>query len=297
MHALLGLSASELMRSDPSLLPAAMNHRIKAIRAIKSRLSDNAKAHVSYEESNALVATCYALTFQSVALDDGLAEFMTFIRGIMIVGVQMMFRGIKFIFENMMEPQQDAVLGPVMENLPLIQKGWSDSASAAIRNLQPLCSDQVEVEYQEQLMKIVEKLFINSWDGKLTWTASAWSCQLLIYDNLAYKQYTKEYGWWMTLPHETFQKIVNLDNQVMTLLHTHWIALTLNMAFITEQERNLRDPKHENPSQGPTDPGFIRWLKYLNGRVDYEHQMYNQWPMWVEEKLDEDMSFFGKRVS
>lgn len=43
------------------------------------------------------------------------------------------------------------------------------------------------------------------------------------------------------------------------------------------------------------DPGFIRWLKHLNARVDYGHQAYNQWPLWVDEQLDRDMTFFGKR--
>lgn len=166
MYAILAFSASELMREDPSVLPIAIAHRVRAIRAIKKRLANSSKSQISFEESNALVATCYALTFQSVALDDGLAEFMTFIRGIMIVGVQMMFRGIKPIFENMMEPDQDAVLAPFMENLPLIQKGWADAANEAIVSLKPLCREQVEVEYQEQLVKIVDKLYVSSWEGE-----------------------------------------------------------------------------------------------------------------------------------
>ena len=113
-----------------------------------------------------MIATCFALTFQSVSLDDGLAEFMTFIRGIMIVGMQMAFRGIKPIFENLAEQDSDAVLMPIMESLPLIQKGWVDSALEAITNLKPLCLERLEIEYQSLLIGIVEKLYLNSWDGK-----------------------------------------------------------------------------------------------------------------------------------
>lgn len=113
-----------------------------------------------------MIATCYALTFQSVSLEDGLAEFMTFIRGIMIVGIQMMFRGIKPIFENMMEQDADHVLMPHMESLPLIQKSWVDPALEAITNLKALCLEPIEVEYQGLLINIVEKLYINSWDGQ-----------------------------------------------------------------------------------------------------------------------------------
>lgn len=99
----------------------------------------------------------------------------------------------------------------------------------------------------------------------------------------------------MMLPHATFQQVINMDNQVMILLHTHMIALTQIMAFISQQEYEVREKKP--PSTGTDtglDPGFIRWLTYLNARVDYEHQIYNQWPMWVEAQLEKDMSFFGK---
>lgn len=166
MHAILGFAASELIPNDPSLVAAAMNHRVKAIRSIKKRLVENARTGTSHEEANALVATCFALTFQSVSLDDGMAEYMTFIRGIVIVSMQMLFKGIKPIFSNLMEQDSDEVLAPFMQDLPLIQRGWADSARDAIGNLRALCVEPVEIEYQEKLSTIVEKLYINSWAGK-----------------------------------------------------------------------------------------------------------------------------------
>lgn len=165
MHAILGFAASELISTDSSLVTAAMNHRVKAIKSIKKRLAEAAKSSTTHEEANALVATCYALTFQSVSLDDGMAEYMTFIRGIVIVGMQMMFRGIEPIFATMFEEQQDELLAPLMESLPLIQRGWADSALDAITNLRQLCVEPVEIEYQEKLMDIVQKLYTNSWAG------------------------------------------------------------------------------------------------------------------------------------
>ncbi|CAF3575187.1 hypothetical protein SNK03_000395 [Fusarium graminearum] len=276
MHAILGFSASELMRDDPSILSSAMNHRIKAIRAIKKRLAETNKSSMNYEEANAMVATCFALTFQSVSLDDGLAEYLTFIRGIMIVGMQMMFRGIKPIFENMFEQDQDALLEPLMQGLPLIPKGFTDSAFEALTNLKPLCTEEVELEYHQHLMAMVEKLYVNSWD--------------------AYKAYTTQYGWWMLLPHDTFQSLIDPDNQVMLLLHTHWVAINEIITPISGQERNVSNkyPPDQREGKPDLDPGFSRWLKYLNQSIDLEHQIYNQWPMWVEEKLDNDVTFFGR---
>lgn len=165
MHAILGFAASELIYTDPSLVTVAMAHRVKAIRSIKKRLAEAHRANTTYEEANALVATCFALTFQSVLLDDGLAEYMTFIRGILVVSMQMAFKGIKPIFANLLEQDSDALLGPYMEGLPLIQKGWADAAKESIEALRPLCVEGVEVEYYENMMQTVENLYINSYAG------------------------------------------------------------------------------------------------------------------------------------
>ncbi|KAL5083394.1 hypothetical protein Trisim1_001498 [Trichoderma cf. simile WF8] len=275
MHAILGYAASELMHADSNLAPVAMGHRIKAIKAIKKRLTETSKMDTTYEEANALVATCFALTFQSVSLEDGLAEYMTFIRGIVIVGMQMMFKSIKPLFSNLFESNNDDVLAPLMEGLPLIQKGWAETAVESITNLGPLCTHQVEIEYHEKLMTIASHLLTNSFE--------------------AYKANSRQYAWWMLLPHASFQELINSKNQVIILLHTHWIALSQIMAFINEQEYEVREKHPAQQESSRIDPGFIRWLKYLNAKVNQGHQMFNQWPKWVDEQLDIDITFFGKR--
>ena len=98
----------------------------------------------------------------------------------------------------------------------------------------------------------------------------------------------------MLLPHQRFQELINPNHQVMILLHAHWVALNEIMAFILQQENKARDQKHSRQSQCDIDPGFQRWLKWYNAHVDYEHQIYNQWPMWVEEQVEQDVSYFGK---
>lgn len=70
MHSILGLAASELIASDPSLAGAALAHRLKSIQAIKRKLAAS-NSSITYAEGNALIATCFALTFQSVILEDG----------------------------------------------------------------------------------------------------------------------------------------------------------------------------------------------------------------------------------
>jgi hypothetical protein len=161
MHAILGLAASDLMSKDPSLVTFAMQHRLKAIKAIKKTLTDVPKSN-TFEEGNALMATCFALTFQSVCLDDGMAEFMTFCRGIVIVAIQMYCKGAKFLFSNFVHEDSMAILKPLMEILPPIPREWTDMAVTAIQAIGPLCKNQVEIEYHQLLLDMADALYTNS---------------------------------------------------------------------------------------------------------------------------------------
>ncbi len=170
MHAILGLAASELMtedHNDPSLLPAAMAHRVKAIKAIKKALAGAPRAD-TFEEGNALMATCFALTFQSVLLDDGMVEYMTFIRGIVIVSIQMFMKGAKFLFGDFLGDTATDVLEPFMRSVPLIDTSWTDAAVLSVRSLAPLCREGGEKEYHQKLLHIAEQLYVSSWGGEHT---------------------------------------------------------------------------------------------------------------------------------
>ncbi|RYO86292.1 hypothetical protein DL764_009031 [Monosporascus ibericus] len=271
MHAVLGLAASDLMRKDPSLVTPAMMHRVKAINAIKKSLA-KAPNSSTFEEGNALLATCFALTFQSVSLEDGMAEYMTFCRGLLIVAIQMYYKGSKFIFNNWMGDDQKALLKPLMETIPPIRREWTDMAIASISALQPLCKHQLEVEYCQLLKEWAETLYTSSFQ--------------------AYLLLSKHYGWWIQIPQESFAYLINPENQVCLLLATHWIALKKIMATITDAENRVNTSSQ--PRDGDPDIGMARWLKYLNRQIHDEHREYNHWPMWVETQLEQDFDFFRR---
>ncbi|KAL2138816.1 hypothetical protein VTI28DRAFT_6199 [Corynascus sepedonium] len=307
MHAILGYSASELMaKRDPSLAEAAMSHRYKAIKAIKKSLSQTSSssypsdktgsspssssssppppgnsggsgADSLFEEGNALIATCFALTYQSVLLEDGMVEYMTFIRGIIIVAIQMYIRGSMPLFGPYFGDRQQQALEPHMRDLPLIDAGWTARAVAAIEGLRPLVDGvegrEVERQYWERLENMAKMLSVSSWK--------------------AYIALTEHYGWWMMLPHEKFQRLVDPSNQVVALLGTHWIALEQIMATIciAEQKAAAKMPSQSSTGAGTGNRG---WLRYLNAQIDLEHLPYNEWPMWVEAQMEREPGFFGK---
>src|SRR5699024_6703065 len=90
-----------------------------------------------------------------------------------------------------------------------------------------------------------------------------WNLETDLESKTAYKANSREYAWWMMLPHGSFQELINFNRQTIVLLHTHWIALAQIMAFITEREYDLREKKPIK-QDNDMDPGFVRWLKYLN---------------------------------
>ena len=107
---------------------------------------------------------------------------------------------------------------------------------------------------------------------------------------------TKQYGWWMQLSHDEFQHIVDPNNQVCIVLAAHWIALKQIMGTILETELKAGAQPPQPSKERGISVGIIRWLKYLNRLVDLEHLAYNQWPLWVEAKLDKDRGFFGRTM-
>ncbi|KAK3304553.1 uncharacterized protein B0T15DRAFT_399348 [Chaetomium strumarium] len=283
MHAILGYSASDLIStSEPGLAEAAMAHRVKAIRAIKRALGNNAAAEQPgtdmFEEGNALMATCFALTFQSVFLDDGMAEYMTFIRGIIIVAIQMYVKGAKLLFGHLLGGDtQKEKLEPHMSRIPLIEKVWTDRAVEGIEGLEGLVEGEgreVERRFWELLREMARMLYVSSWK--------------------AYEGLMEHYSWWMMLPHDQYQRLIDPNNQVSILLGAHWVALEQIMAVITEAERKAAA---KTPNQSPgagISLGTIRWLKYLNTQVDAHHHAYNSFPRWVEAQLDRDRGYFGR---
>lgn len=284
MHAILGYSASQLMCNDGGLVEPAMAHRLKAIKAVKRSLAEGGKGGEGkdmFKEGNALMATCFVLTFQSVMLEDGMVEYMTFIRGIIIVAIQMYIKGARLMFGEYLGDAPAEKLKSYMEEVPLVERRWVDGAVEGIRGLEGLVKEsgrEIEATYWEKLLEMGQMLYVGGYE--------------------AYSALRQHYSWWMMLPHHQFQKIVDPDNQVAILLGAHWIALKQIMATITEAEAKTRAKEPERPEVDKHDAsnGIAKWLKCLNRCVDAEHVRFNAWPMWVEQELERDPACFGRTL-
>lgn len=110
----------------------------------------------------------------------------------------------------------------------------------------------------------------------------------------AYVALTEHYAWWMMLPHDKFQPLVDPGNQVAALLAAHWIALEQIMCVICEAEQKGAAKTNKSSSGAGAGSGNLAWLRHLNAQVDAEHRRYNGFPMWVEAQMVRDRTFFRK---
>lgn len=86
---------------------------------------------------------------------------MTFVRGVLIVAIQMARAGIDFIFTNLWSTDQESVVKPHMEKvvLPPEMKVWRTDAMTALVGLRALCKDDpVRTKYLEMTVEMARSL-------------------------------------------------------------------------------------------------------------------------------------------
>jgi hypothetical protein len=165
MHAMLGLSASELtakLTPTYELACSAMKHRVVAIKALNQALSRGIQ---TFEEGNAMLATCYVLLFQSVLLDDGLAEYVSFLRGCVLIAQTMGCKKMKFLFHSFLGMDGFKKMEPHLKDEPEVKPGPLNAARKSLDAFAPLCQKEYEKNFHTCLMKTSGALYTSSRNG------------------------------------------------------------------------------------------------------------------------------------
>ena len=163
---MLGLSASDLttkVTQTSELTYSAMSHRVQAIKSLNQALSNGLH---TFEEGNAMLATCYALLFQSVLLEDGLAEYMSFIRGCVLIAQNMGCKRMKFLFHSVLVKDSLAKMEPHLKDGPEVNPGPVDAACNSLEAFKPLCQRDYEKTFHGSLLKTAQALYTSSRNGK-----------------------------------------------------------------------------------------------------------------------------------
>jgi hypothetical protein len=169
LHAMLALSAQDIadVEKNPlaskQLVCRAMSYRVSAITLLNAAISNGL---TRFEQGNAMLATCFALLFQSVYMEDGLAEYMTFIRGTIAVGIQMGIRQDKNLFEHLFDGNGEKLVDPAMMKAPLVDPSLVRRALESLDKIHPLCKHIVEIEIYGMMLSAARALITSSRDGK-----------------------------------------------------------------------------------------------------------------------------------
>jgi hypothetical protein len=132
MHAILGFAASHLeLSTRVDLKTTAMYHRVQAIKGSAVALS---KTNRSGDDGDALVASCYLLTFQSTYMKEGIAEFLHFMRGCSLVWNQLLSDKIPLTFSLTPESLHKFMI-PRLVALPVIDPELLESAQKSLFDL------------------------------------------------------------------------------------------------------------------------------------------------------------------
>lgn len=276
MHAMLGLSASDLTTSltpTPELSCSAMSHRVLAIKALNQALSNGLH---TFEEGNAMLATCYVLLFQSVLLEDGLAEYMSFIRGCVLIAQNMGCRKMKFLFHSFIGLDSLSVMEPYLRDQPEINPAPVSAACKSLEAFEPLCQREYEKTFHNCLIKTARSLYTSSRNGRKSSLLflnganifSAYICLREIYVVFSY-----------TMAHEDFQHFINPSNEIGQLLQSHFVAVQLLLSPITVNEMGDKKPTRP-PSNEST-----RWLSAIHQRVTPHMRQYFEWSISVAEGI------------
>lgn len=164
MHALLGLAASHLtVTADADYGAIALSHRLLAIKGFNEALS---KTPRSGADGDALLAACYALTFQSSYMKDGMSEFLTMVRGCGLVSLQLRHENVDVSFS--IDPNRHMeIMKSRLENLPSVDADLYQGAVASFHKIAPLCRGlEAHMIFQKVLEDCVETVGRDSQSGQ-----------------------------------------------------------------------------------------------------------------------------------
>ncbi|OBT46921.1 hypothetical protein VE00_02007 [Pseudogymnoascus sp. WSF 3629] len=269
LHAMLGLAASDISGyspNDSTMALSGINHRVRAIESLSSALSRGVH---TMEEGNAMLATCYTLVFQSALIADGFAEYMSFIRGCMVVAWQMGVKQLKFVFEGILSDEQLVKMGPYLQGTPDIDPDLTNGAIGSLEACRPLVVRPEEKAFFECMLEIVQAAQISS--------RQAYIGIMKIYGIFAYY-----------MSATSFHEFIHPDNQVGLLLQAHMIAVQMIIDPVLKNEDSA-GTKMDKPWR-PRHSGSVAWLNTIERRMSDEMAPWFAWPMSQRDAFREQIA-------
>lgn len=239
MHAILALGASHLDRLGPvsgTHEKDALMHRGHAINGLNRALAQS--QHTGYGEADAMLATCYALTFQSTYMNDGLQDFITFVRGCALATGKIRDENAPTAF-NLTPDQHVKIMEARFRDLPSINPSVVSSGLEAIKQIQSYVHNDAEHAFYRALHDIFTALQRSSGEG--------------------YLQFVEMYSMWYDMAHDSFKTFLDNTNTTIQLLLGFFIGVQMVMVPMTQHEWT------ERSSTAATSQMLVSMHEWLDG--------------------------------
>jgi hypothetical protein len=255
MHSLIALGASHLTRVSPQndYTTAAIVHRGKAIQGLNAALATGAKG---YGEADALLAAAYALTFQASYMSDGMADFITMVRGCALITMQIHADKQRTAF-NLDHDIYFKIMEPRLENLPTLDQALLNPAVLSVEALRPLLRTTMDHHFHAAMLSVLYALQQSSKAG--------------------YMNFARLYGTFFDMSHEQFAVFVEPSNTPSQLLMAHFLALQLLLVPLAVCGLE----KMPEASKARTALGSVEWAEKIFEKTPVEMKVHMRWPMEV----------------
>jgi hypothetical protein len=255
MNAILALGASHLTRVAPGedYTTQAIVHRGHAIEGLNKALN---RTDRSYGESDAMLAACYALTFQASHMGDGMIDFITMVRGCALVTEKVKQEGSTTAF-NIERDAHLRIMSPRLDELPEVDGDIVASGITCLTQMQHLLDTYTEHQFHSALLNVLLALQQSPRAG---------------YINFMYL-----YSIFYSGTHEQFAAFVNPDNLVMRVLLAYFISLQFVMTPLSTHEW----PDQMEFQKPEALTGMIEWSEKIFESTPADLLAYLQWPMEI----------------
>ena len=239
MHAILSLGASHLSRlTGMDYRRESLVHRGHAIGGLNHALSQISRA---YGESDAMLASCYALTFQASYMGDGLADFITMVRGCALTTEKIQQDNSPTAF-NLQPNWHYKFMEPKLDNLPSVDPILLEEGYSSLERIREYVSSDMEIDFHAVLIEVVASLQLSSASG--------------------YMAFLGVYEVWYDLCHDEIRNFLDSNNLMAQLLLAYFVSIQLLMVPIAVAE-------------WPT-PGDITRVRVLTGTLEWAQAIFDR---------------------
>jgi hypothetical protein len=275
MHAILGFAASHLeLLTGVDLKTTAMHHRVQAIKGSAAALSQTAR---SRDDGDALLASCYLLSYQSTYIKEGIPEFLHFIRGCSLVWQQFLSEKVPLTF-SLTEESAGEFMKQRLVALPDIDSELLGDAVRSLSELRPILSKPVHSMFHGLFEGCINAVKTSSIFGEHCRCYSEY-----LSDSLGYFKCIELYKAISSLDTVSFKDLVDPANIVSQILIAY--LLTIQLIMLPIMAREWQGRTRTTPVRT-----ILEWILSISSSIPTHMRQYVEWPKAIADAVHDELS-------